>query len=202
MLHFLSDYKLNDLLFGIKGTNLLQNLIFMYFKHSPLPQSLFFWLSFYEKGHSRFFLKVSNFIIPVLLQPGGLNLWYFKFRLFDPTEQNPLWIKNLKLYYSYERISIITIAFRALRSYLTISNFNCCSIWEHLLFVKDKTMKKKFADSIVFFSWIFKILRNLSIHKPILESCGCPTKKKSGPISSTVLTFISYKQTEKQTRKV
>ena len=178
MLHFLSDYKLNVLLFGIKGTNLLQNLIFMYFKHSPLPQ------------------------IPVLLQPGGLNLWYFKFRLFDPTEQNPLWIKNLKLYYSYERISIITIAFRALRSYLTISNFNCCSIWEHLLFVKDKTMKKKFADSIVFFSWIFKILRNLSIHKPILESCGCPTKKKSGPISSTVLTFISYKQTEKQTRKV
>ena len=117
----------------------------------------------------------------MLLQPGGLNLWYFKFRLFDPTEQNPLWIKNLKLYYSYERISIITIAFRALRSHLTISNFNCCSIWEHLLFVKDKTMKKKFADSIVFFSWIFKILRNLSIHKPILESCGCPTKKKIGP---------------------
>ena len=144
MLHFLSDYKLNDLLFGIKGTNLLQNLIFMYFKHSPLPQSLFFWLSFYKKGHSRFFLKVSNFIIPVLLQPGGLNLWYFKFRLLDPTEQNPLWIKNLKLYYSYERISIITIAFRALRSHLTISNFNCCSIWEHRLFVKDKRFNSIF----------------------------------------------------------
>ena len=36
------------------------------------------------------------------------------------------------------------------------------------------------------------------IHKPSLESLDVP-KKNLGPIGSAVLTFIGYKQTDKQT---
>ena len=32
------------------------------------------------------FATNSNFLIPIFLQPDGINLWYFKFRLLDLTE--------------------------------------------------------------------------------------------------------------------
>ena len=32
---------------------------------------------------------VSNFLIPIFLQPGGVNLWYFTVRLANVTERSP-----------------------------------------------------------------------------------------------------------------
>ena len=41
------------------------------------------------------FATILNFLIPISLQPGGENLWYFKLRLFDLTESKVWNIQGL-----------------------------------------------------------------------------------------------------------
>ena len=83
---------------------------------------------------------------------------------------------------------------------------------EHLLIVYIKQEQKKFADLIILFSWIFKILRKiktfgdtfliLSIHKPY-QMGSCEAHKKYGPgwFSRFDFFLFTYKQTNTQTRK-
>ena len=66
---------------------------------------------------------------------------------------------------------------------LYISTFNCDFISEHLLFVHYKTKTKKFADFIIFFHAFSKFYKNT---------------QNLGPIGTAFLTFIGYKQTDKQ----
>ena len=74
--------------------------------------------------------------------------------------------------YKYNRTSVEYITYKDSRTEVkvyntkiygasrtsSISTFNCGFISEHLLFVQYKTKTKKFADFIIFFSRIFKIL--------------------------------------------
>ena len=69
-----------------------------------------------------------------------------------------------------------------------ISTFNCGFISEHLFFVQYKTKTKTVCGFHNIFFTISKFFT------------GGPTKKL-GTIGSAVLTFIGYKQTDKQTDK-
>ena len=42
------------------------------------------------------FAKNLNALIPLSLQPGGVNLWYFQHRVFDLTEYTVLNMKGLR----------------------------------------------------------------------------------------------------------
>ena len=71
-------------------------------------------------------------------------------------------------------------------------------------------MQTVFKFKLLKNSWIFKIFKiefcyrqnfeNSIVHKPSLGSCEVP-QKNVGPIGLAILTFIGFKQTNKQTYK-
>jgi len=82
----------------------------------------------------------------------------------------------------------------------SISTFNCGFICEHLLFVQYKTKTKKVCRFHNILSSIFKFYKTKNLHKflKFWSFINLPWGHENlGPICSSVLSFIGYKQTDK-----